>query len=514
MTSRSRPEVRARPSAPRRTDLAALALTLLCIAASRWIAVSIFEELPHLEDEFANLWQAEVMADGRIALASPSEPQSFLVPFVVDHEGVRFGKYPPGWPAALAVGAFVGFPYWVNPLLAGLATWLTYRLGSRLAGGWGGVLASLLVATSPMILMLSGTLMPHMLTVVLTLAFSLAWFDVFVPTGGVPFGPGMRGRRLRVALAGLSLGLLAITRPLTGLAVALPFGVHAVLLLVRRTRAVGRGLLGIGAGAIIVVLLLPLWHWALTGNPWVNPYTLFWPNDRIGFGPGIGVLEGGHTLGQAWINMRLSLGAWQHDLFGWPFVSWIFVPIGLWAARKRSEGWIGVGGFLSLVVCYLAYWVGSWLLGPRYFVEAVPGLAVVSAAGIVWAGEWVGSGFRAGRARRLGLAALLAVLLAVNLLGYLPRRVGGLHGLFGITHQALASFESVNPGTALVIVRRNPNWHGYGNLLTLTAPFTESDLLLAYERGPEIDPEVIALLPGLPAYSYDPAEPGILRPAR
>lgn len=514
MASTAVPDVRSSLNAPRRTDLAALAVALLCVAASRWIAVSVFEELPHLEDEFANLWQAEVMADGRIALASPPEPQSFLVPFVVDHDGVRFGKYPPGWPALLAVGAFVGFPAWVNPLLAGVAVWLTYRLGSRLAGGWGGVLAALLVATSPMILMLSGNLMPHMLTIVLTLAFSLAWFDLFVPRGGAPLGPGMTGRRLLVALAGLSFGLLAITRPLTALAVALPFGVHALTLLIRRRPGVGRELLGLGAGAIFVILLLPLWQWALTGDPWVNPYTLFWPNDRIGFGPGIGVLEGGHTLRQAWINTRHSLWAWQHDLFGWPFVSWIFVPVGLWAARKRPEGWIAVGAFVSLAVCYLAYWVGSWLLGPRYFVEAVPGLAVVSAAGLLWAGGWLGTEVRAGRARRLAVAALLAILLGVNLFGYLPGRVGGLYGLFGITRQALESFEAVHPGRALVIVRRNPYWHGYGNLLTLTAPFVESDLLLAYERGPEVDPEVVALFPGLPAYVYDPAEPGMLRAAR
>src|SRR3972149_6934567 len=121
------------------------------------------------------------MASGRIATASPPEPGSFLVPFVVDFEGSRFGKYSPGWPAALAIGAWFGVPYWVNPLLAGIAVWLTYRLGLRLAGGLAGVLAALLTALSPMMLMLSGSLMPHMLSVVLTLAWMLAWVDLFAP---------------------------------------------------------------------------------------------------------------------------------------------------------------------------------------------------------------------------------------------------------------------------------------------------------------------------------------------
>lgn len=512
---RSGATTRVKAEGPRRglarTDLAAAALALLAVAGSRWIGQTVFEDLPHLEDEFANLWEAEVMARGRIALPSPPEPESFLVPFVVDHQGLRFGKYPPGWPAGLAIGAFFGGAYWLNPILAGLAVWLTYRLGSRLAGRWGGVLAAFLVATSPMILMLSSNLMPHMLTVVLTLGFSLAWFDLFLSRGGDPIPSPATKRTLLVLVAGVALGLMAITRPLTALAVAVPFGIHALVLLVRGAPALQRDLTGIAGTALLVGLLLPAWQWVLTGSPWTNPYTLLWPGDRIGFGPGIGVLEGGHTLRQGWINTRHSLRAWQHDLFGWPFVSWIFIPLGLWASRRRAEAWIGAGIFASLVTCYLAYWVGSSLLGPRYFVEALPALASLSAVGMVWLGGWARA---SGRTRRLAVTALVTILVAGNILGYLPRRLGGLRGLFGITRAGLESFERVNPGKAIVIVRRNPYWHGYGNLLTLTAPFAESDLLLIYERGPEVDPAVIDLFPDLPAYRYDPAEPGVLRGAR
>ena len=52
--------------------------------------------MPHLEDEIAYVWQAQALAGGAIKLPSPPEPKSFLVPFVVDYDGFRFGKYPPG----------------------------------------------------------------------------------------------------------------------------------------------------------------------------------------------------------------------------------------------------------------------------------------------------------------------------------------------------------------------------------------------------------------------------------
>jgi 4-amino-4-deoxy-L-arabinose transferase-like glycosyltransferase len=498
--------------AVRRADVAAAALAVLTTAASFYVASEILEGIPHVEDEFAYLWQAEVMAEGRITLPSPPEPESFLVPFVVDHNGARFGKYPPGWPAVLALGVTAGAAEWVNPLLAGVVVWLTYRLGRRLAGDVAGILAALLTATSPMLLMLSGTLMSHMLSLVLTLAWMVAWFDLFVAAPEV--GPPGGERPIRQFAAGGSLGLLVLTRPATAAAVALPFLVHAVVLLARRRPRAGRDLAVIAGATAVVALLLPVWQWALTGDARVSPYTLFWPYDRFGFGAGFGPLPEGHSLRQGWINTRLSLHAWQQDLFGWPFLSWIFLLPGLWSLRRRTEGWLAAAIFPSLVVVYAAYWVGSWLLGPRYYVEAVPPLAAISAAGMVWVGGWATDRARGGRARRLSAAAAVVVLLMVNLVAYAPLRVGGLRGLFGITRAALNAFEEVDPGRAVVIVRRNPYWHGYGNLLTLVPPFRESGLLLIYERGARIDAATAALFPDRPVFIYDPHAPGNLQPLR
>jgi hypothetical protein len=230
----------------------------------------------------------------------------------------------------------------------------------------------------------------------------------------------------------------------------------------------------------------------------------------MGFGKGVGPLATGHTLQQAWINTRMSLYAWQHDLFGWPYLSWVFLPLGLLSLRRRPEAWLALAIFPALVVAHMAYWVGSWLLGPRYFVEGLPMLASISAAGIVWAGGWAQAGARGGRVRRLATAALLAAALLANVGLYLPLRLGGLRSLFGISRSAIVAFQEVDPGAAVVIVHRNPYWHGYGNLLTLTPPFLESELKLIYERGPEIDARAAALFPDLPVYHYYPDDPGRL----
>lgn len=480
------------------TGLAA-ALALAGFAASAWVSAVKLERLPHIEDEFAYLWQAHVMAEGEIRQPSPQEPASFLVPFVVDYRGARFGKYTPGWPAALAVGARAGAAWLVNPVLAGLGVWLTFRLGVKLSGELVGLLGALLTASSPMVLMLAGSYLSHTFAIVLVLGLTLAWLDLF--------GDGERAvpvpAWILVAIVGLGTGLLMLTRPLTGVAISATLGLHGLWLVVRRP-ATRRWLLAIGflAGSVAVILLL--WQWALTGDPLLNPYTLWWPYDRIGFGPGHGVLPGGHTLQQAWFNTRHSLRTALHDALGWPYLSWLFFPFGLWSLRRQPKVWLVASAIPALIVAYAAYWIGAWLLGPRYYVEALPAFAVISAAGLVAVAGWRTPGTRP--ARRLLVTATIGLLLAINLAGYLPVRLQGLHGLYGIRRERVAPLEQADLGEALVMVRSD-HWTDYGNVLILNPPFQVAGMRVALLRGTQADLRLLNQYRDRAHYLFDPDQP-------
>jgi hypothetical protein len=490
---------------PRTLD--ALALVLACFSALATAVVSdrVFERIPHIEDEFANLWQAEVMAEGQITLPSPTYTRSFLVPFVVDYEGERFGKYSPGWPATLSLGTRLGVPWLVNPLLGGLAVWLVYRLGSKIVGRCVGLLAALLTGTSPMFLMLSGTLMSHNLSLFLTISFSLAWFDLFTERHSNSEAAHVPNWML-VAVAGSTLGLLTLTRPLTALGVFIPFGVHGASLFLRGDSATRRRILFVGGLALILSAILLLWQAALTGDPFLNPYTLWWEYDRVGFGQGIGVTESGHNLQLAYNNTNFSLRAGRHDLFGWPYISWLFLPIGIYALRRRLDGWLLAATLLSLILVYGAYWIGSWLLGPRYYYEALPAAAVTSAIGVAWLGGWLGEGGGWLRIRRLATTALITLLIVINCLFYLPTRLWGMHGLYGISGAYSRPLQGADLEGALVFVHAD-SWHRYGNLLILAPPFTTADLLVAWEINPEQDEAVLQEFSERQVYHYYPDEP-------
>ncbi|MBC8332923.1 MAG: glycosyltransferase family 39 protein, partial [Anaerolineae bacterium] len=295
------------PTSGRRPDHLALILSALAILITGWIALNIFKGIPHLEDEFAYVWQAQVIARGELTTPSSDNPKSFLVPFVVDHNGQRFGKYPLGWPVMLSLGERLGLRAWVNPLLAGLGIWLTYRLGKKLLNERIGLLAAALLLSSPFFLMNSSTLLSHAWGLVLSAGFALFWLEALDE-------PDSARGWLPTLSAALTLGVLALSRPLTALGIALPFAIHGIILLWRGHQGIRRRVLTIGTFALFVGSLHLFWQYAVTGNALTNPYTLWWPYDKLGFGVGFGVTESGHNLKYAWSNTQFSLNAGLSDL--------------------------------------------------------------------------------------------------------------------------------------------------------------------------------------------------------
>lgn len=485
-------------------------MSLLAILACFLVSDLVFERLAHIEDEMAYLWQAQVIAKNQLTLPSPEQPKSFLVPFVIDYNGQRFGKYPLGWPVVLSFGVRLGIHYLVNPLLAGLGLWLTYRLGKRVLSETVGLVAAGLTLTSPFFLMNSGSLLSHPLGLVLSAGFALAWLEGFTE-------PQNRHRQLAVITSAAALGLLVLTRPLTAAAVALPFALHGLYLLWRGNSEVRKQLV---LFVLIVLVLTGLhfaWQYAVTGHPLTNPYTLWWDYDKIGFGPGHGHSEEGHTFDKARINTRFSLRAGWHDLFGWAGYSWLFLPPGILAIRKNKRAWLLASVFVSLVLVYMTYWIGAALFGPRYYFEGLYSLTILSAAGICFLAGWpltVNDPFPnySGwwRYRALGMTAFLALLLSTNLLFYTPIRLGGMNGLYKISrvHQEPFLTEAAKElAPALMIVHTSGNWTEYGTLLGLQDPFLDTPFIFIITRSPTIDQEVADRFPDRNVFHYYPDEP-------
>ena len=244
----------------RTADRIGLLLSLLGILAAILVSSRVYDNVPHLEDEMAYVWQARVFASGQITLPAVEFDQEFLVPFVVSYQGERFGKYPPGWPMVLAFGVLLGVRGLVNPILAGVSIWFIYLLGKRTFTPLVGLLAAGLTLTSPFFLLNSGSLLSHPLGLALAAGFSLAWLDAF---GQVE----ANHKAWRAVLAAACLGLLALTRPLSAVGVALPFGLHAAYLLLSGSWPERKRVLVFGVLTGLFASLLFAWQYRLTGDP-------------------------------------------------------------------------------------------------------------------------------------------------------------------------------------------------------------------------------------------------------
>ncbi|MFZ5912355.1 MAG: hypothetical protein ACOYYU_20310 [Chloroflexota bacterium] len=484
-------------------DLAALLLSVVAAFAVYFVSDRVYERMPHFEDEMAYVWQAQAIAGGRMALPSPPQPKSFLTPFVIDYHGQRFGKYPPGWPAALALGIATGLRDWVNPALAGLGIWLLYLLAKRITSPTIGLLAVILMLTSPMFWLLSGSLLSHAWSLAVTLGFALAWLDTFSGRGAQVSFPAW----ITVAIAGLSLGVLALTRPMTAVGVGLPFFIHGLVLLARGDRSTRIRVLAVGLLAALVGVLLFGWQFAVTGDPLHNPYTLWWKYDKIGFGLGYGRWKDGHNLEHAWYNIRYSLmepNGTGDDILGWGNLWCVFLPFGLWALRRKTAAWLAAGIFPGALLAYVPYWIGSWQYGPRYYYEGMISITLVSAAGIAWL---AGDGLRI---RKVLVSLALIVLLGVNLFNYLPGRLWEMHGMYRIDRSMLEPFytdEAKQHTPALVIVHWKKEWTEYGGLLELQNAQLDTPFIFAMHRNSVADEELSKAFPGRQVIHYYPDEP-------
>jgi hypothetical protein len=502
-----------------RGDIIALLLAIAGFLATALVTQRTFEAVPHIEDEIAYVWQAKAMVEGHLTIPSPPHYRSFLVPFVVDYEGERFGKYPPGWPALLSIAIRLGTRAWINPLLAGLAVWLTYLLGKRIFSEFVGLLAAGLTVTSPFFLMNSGSLLSHPFGLVLSSLFALGWLETFWDkAAGKTIENPSRARKdwWYTILSALALGILILTRPMTALAVAVPFGIHGLYLLIHSNARTRLRLLVFGSTAIFFVGLYFLWQYSLTGHALLNPYTLWWPYDKVGFGPGHGRGPVGHTLNLAWINTRHSLDAGTYDLFGWGSLSWIFLPFGLWAARRNPKGLLLGSVVVSLVLIYMTYWIGATLFGPRYYYEGLFSLTLVSAAGIAWLAGLPGklggtfvryTGWR--KLRPLLVILILGVLVGINLMFYLPIRLGGMYALYNIELADQEPFltpaaQSLAPA---LVIAHSGRWMEYGALLDLEDPEFTTPFIFAWSISSFADSMLTYDFPNRTVYHYYPGQP-------
>ena len=507
-----------RSASRRATALVALSLALVAFVAAAGVSSRVFDRVPHVEDEVAFVFQARTIATGRLTADAPPRPEFFSAPFILVRDGRWFGKYTPGYPAVLALGVLVGRPWLVNPLAGALAVALLVLLGRRLYGLGTAALAGALLVASPFFLLQAGSLMSHVVSLCWTLGFLLL------------FEAARRRRSAWLALAaGVALGALFITRPMTAVGIGLPFAVWAVSDVARERRRL-RAYIPMLIGFLPFTLLLLGWNQRTTGDPFKSAYQLWWSFDTIGFGDGIGIY-GHHSVRDGWRYTRINLASLRDYLFGWPGNLALLPPLlaasvaaGLQAGRvtrklRRGPALLGgtdetwdlvlVATVASLILVHLAYPTPGQMYGPRYYFEALGPLALLSARGLLHVSAVLGQLARPlardpARAPRIATALTLAFVAGLFAYGdthFTRSEFGMFEDWNTINAAGLRRVEAARLNHAVVFVTANA-WPDYAPFFTQNRVTLDGNIVFALDLGDQRDGQLLARYPGRSAWRY------------
>lgn len=407
--------------------LAPFLASAVVLGAGCYSGVVLFDRSPHILDAVSYYFQGKILASGSLAAPAPPVKEAFPTPFTVVHEGKWFSQYPPGGPLLLAAGFLLGVPWLVQPVLAAAATFLLHRIARRQYGEATALLATVLMASSPFLHLMSGSFLSH----VPALFFATCFLYCTTRCMETPTRAWLWGM-------GLSLGGILLCREVAALLFGLPVGGYLAF----AARRQGRGLRSLASGAAglaIVALVYLLYDWALTGNPILLPRLLSYGGDRFGFGAGVG-FYGQHTPAAGLVNSDELLTSLSLFLFGWPFyasLAMLLLPF----LTGRSTLWDRLHGAVVglTVLAYLGYFYHGIALGPRYYFDALPSLVLLSARGVSVLAAAASAFLEAvGRQKDMGLRArtaallLCAMLMVPNILYFTPRQTELYQGFSGL----------------------------------------------------------------------------------
>lgn len=295
--------------------------------------------------------------------------------------GVAGGIFPPGFPLLLAFGFGLGAPMIVGPLLAAALVVMTYRFTRTLAerSGIDASLASPVARGAALLSVVCGALRYHTAD---TMAHGATALGIVIALDSA-----LRGRAL---VAGLALGGVVATRPVSAIGVGL-----VVVWILARTAEGRMNVLRLALGAIPGVFLLLASQKAVTGSWWSSTQRMYYAMSdgppecfRYGFGSGIGCvhehgdfvaarLKSGHGLVSAAGATLRRLHMHLTDVANFePLALLVLVPLARSARGARSRA--AAGATLTVILLHVLlhapfYFDGNYPGGgARFFADLLP----------------------------------------------------------------------------------------------------------------------------------------------
>ena len=473
----------------RLTVLAALWVTVLAATLSFYS----YGAHPHISDEVSYIYQARYFKAGMLTMPAPPVPAAFEVNLMTNEDARWYSIFPPGWPLALMIGFWIGVPWLVNPVLAGLNVLGISILLRELYDRRTARIVVVLLCFSPWFVFMGINFMSHTFTLTgaLAAALALVWAR-------------KTGKSSWALASGFAVGLVSLIRPLDGFILAILLGLWAIGVGGRRLKFVSVAALVLGT-IIVASLVLP-YNKHLTGKltqmP-VNPYfdKHYWPNaNAMGFGPERGPgnwrhidPNPGHSPVDALINANLNTTSLNFELLGWSIGSLLIGALLIFSLAVRGSDWLMLAVIAAVFVAHFFYWFsGGPDFGARYwFLMLVPCMAL-TARGIQLLERKLASG--ASPSSNSGALVMIAVLLLCTstLINYFPwRAIDKYHNYLGLRPDIRYLAKTYNFGKSLVLIEGDSR-PDYASAAVYNPLDLRADApIYAWDQNPEVRSQVL-----------------------
>jgi hypothetical protein len=452
-------------AAKARPALTALVLGLAAVLLYGLIARVVFAGRPLFIDEIAQVIQARIFAEGRLARPAPAYPEFFSALHLIDSNGRVFSQFPPGGPLMLLPGVLAGATWLVGPAFGALAVMLFWLLARDVEPQPEASLgAAALFTLAPFTAFMAGSHMNHVPT--------LAWLLLAL----VCLQRLQQRERPSPGLAltsGFAFGMMAAIRPVDGAAFAVPAAIWLTARVVGEP-ARWRDLAAAGAGVALPMLAVLFFNANTTGDPLLFGYEMLWgPSHGLGFHQAPWGVAHTPLRGLELVNLyflRLQTYLFESPVPGLvPAAAALFLTPVL-RPFDRYLLWSSV----LLVAGYFAYWHDGFHLGPRFFFLLVPVLVLWTARLPGLVRERMDAVMHGDRFVLLVYGSSALVALGVSV----PMRARQYTAEMASTRQDyLAPASALNVERALILVRESWGAQLMARLWALGVPRSEAETL-------------------------------------
>jgi len=460
-----------------------------------------FGFIPGYGDSVGQYVQGKFIAAGELYGTTPPLRRFFPAPMMVD-DGKWYAQYQPLHVMLLGLGHFLDAPWLVNPVEGALTLVAIYFLTRRIFDEATARIAVLLTLGCSFMIFMSAEFMNHATALLFTTLMALCYVEMLE---ALPFN---RKAAYSWALgAGLSVGAVFLTRPLTAIGVGLPFAIHAVILLRRDWRHYLTPFLIMGMAGF-TCLLFDLWYnQQTTGAYFIFPTGKYHGGSNtsaMGIKGSVSAIYALTKMQNEW--MRLS-----RQLFEWVVPSTFFVVLFCLLPIRNIYARLLLGMVASHTIVNLANQYPSGAFGPRYMYEVTSALIILSAAGIMRI-PFLLETLRMplpDRATLHGIIALPIVLLFIISFAFAwPQTTWRFtHNFFNNHPERYYSLLEKAEKPALIFVGRGKNTdEKYKSVSFTNPPSDDAPVIFAIDRGDELDRYLVARYPGRHNYvEYDNA---------